>query len=208
LFDLDGTLIDSEKLAMDAGMAAFAEIGHPVDLAFMRSLVGVDLPTAGMRIAAEMPLINLVALNQAWDLRFQAGMAAGLRLKPGVRALLDARILPMAVVTSSGRTQALHKLTLTLTLTGIGASFEHVITYDNVSRPKPDPEPYILAAQRLGVTPGDCLVFEYSETGSESAHRAGCYVVQVPDVVPSAGKWAHHLAASILEGARIAGLVI
>lgn len=201
-FDLDGTLIDTETLALSAGMAAFAAVGHPVDETFMHRLVGVDLPTAGALIAREMPLIDLAALNSQWDRRFKAEMATGLLLKPGVRHLLEAALLPMAVVTSSGRAQALHKLALT----GIAAHFDFVISYDDVTRPKPDPEPYLLAAQRIGVAPAECLVFEDSETGAESAHRAGCHVVQVPDVVPSTGKWAHHLADSMLDGARMAGL--
>jgi beta-phosphoglucomutase-like phosphatase (HAD superfamily) len=49
-------------------------------------------------------------------------------------------------------------------------------------------------------------VFEDSETGAEAAYRAGCTVVQVPDVVPSEGRWAHHLAPDLLTGARMAGL--
>ncbi len=81
-----------------------------------------------------------------------------------------------------------------------------MITLDDVARPKPAPEPYLLAAERLGLPPARCLVFEDSETGAEAAHRAGCVVVQVPDVVPSEGRWAHHLAADLVAGARAAGL--
>jgi beta-phosphoglucomutase-like phosphatase (HAD superfamily) len=81
-----------------------------------------------------------------------------------------------------------------------------VITLDDVTAAKPAPDPYLLAANKLGVAPARCLVFEDSEAGAEAAHRAGCRVVQVPDVVPSEGRWAHHLAPSLLEGALAAGL--
>lgn len=204
LFDLDGTLVDTEGLSIATGLTAFAALGHPVDEVFLHRLVGVDLPSAGALIAREMPLIDLNRLHQHWRDLFQAGVAAGLTLKPGVLQFLDQRHAPMAVVTSSGRDHALHKLAQT----GIGAYFDLVITYDDVRCPKPDPEPYLLAARRMGVAPADCLVFEDSETGAEAAHRAGCRVVQVPDVVPSTGKWAHHLAGSLLEGARMAGLAL
>ena len=57
-FDLDGTLIDTETVALRTGMAAFAEVGFPVDHAFMARLVGVDLPTAAGIIGAALPGID------------------------------------------------------------------------------------------------------------------------------------------------------
>ncbi|MBA4349649.1 MAG: HAD family phosphatase, partial [Rhodobacter sp.] len=77
----------------------------------------------------------------------------------------------------------------------------------DVSEPKPAPEPYLLAAARLGVDPTRCLVFEDSDVGAEAAHRAGCTVVQVPDVAPTEGRFARHLAADLLAGARAAGII-
>lgn len=204
LFDLDGTLIDTESLAMRAGMTAFAALGHIVDEDFMHSLVGVDLPNAGRMIEAALPDLDALALHGLWRQGFQAAIAKGLPLKPGVDELLSLRLRPMAIVTSSGRAEAHHKLKLT----GIADAFVHVITVDDVQSAKPAPDPYLLAAARMGVLPSRCLVFEDSETGAESAYRAGCHVVQVPDVVPSAGRWAHHLAPDLLAGARLAGLLI
>ena len=61
-------------------------------------------------------------------------------------------------------------------------------------------------AERLGVSPARCLAFEDSETGAEAAHRAGCTVVQVPDVGQATGRWAHHLARDLIDGAARAGL--
>lgn len=204
LFDLDGTLVDTESLALAAGMAAFAELGHPVTESFMHGLVGKDMPTAGRIIAQALPLLDQAVLHPLWHGAFLAEVARGLPLKPGAEVLLAARLKPMAIVTSSRRIEAARKLEVA----GITASFEHIITYDDVTAAKPEPEPYLLAAARLGVDPARCLVFEDSETGAEAAYRAGCRVVQVPDVVPSQGRWAHHLAADLLTGARLAGLAI
>ena len=106
-------------------------------------------------------------------------------------------------MTSTGRVGAHRKLGIA----GIAEAFTHVVTLDDVRAAKPDPEPYLLAASLFGVAPARCLVFEDSETGAEAAHRAGCVVVQVPDVVPSRGRWAHHLAPDLLTGARMAGLL-
>lgn len=203
LFDLDGTLIDTETLAMQAGMEAFKAMGHSVDHAFMRRLVGIDLPTASGIIGNALPGLDQDGLHSLWRAGFSEAMNRDLPLKPGALDLLRARHRPMALVTSSGRDEAHHKLHLA----GLANYFDTVVTLADVTSPKPAPEPYLLAAERLGVQPARCLVFEDSETGSEAAHRAGCIVVQVPDVGAATGRWSHHLAADLLSGARMAGLL-
>ncbi len=201
LFDLDGTLIDTESIALVTGMAAFAAHGHDVDDLFMHGLVGKDEPTAAGIILATLPGVDLAAVNLHWRKGFNDGVDAGLALKPGALDLLAALYAPLAIVTSTGREGAHRKLGIA----GIAQAFAHVVTLDDVRAPKPDPDPYLLAASLFGVDPARCLVFEDSETGAESAHRAGCVVVQVPDIVPSQGRWAHHLAPDLLTGARMAG---
>jgi beta-phosphoglucomutase-like phosphatase (HAD superfamily) len=203
LFDLDGTLVDTEILAQRAGMQAFAALGHPVDVTFMHGLVGKDGPSSEAIISAAMPTLDLVAFGRLWDEGFKISLTADLPTKSGVRELLAAIRLPCAVVTSSGRTQAAHKLTLT----GLTGFFETVVVIEDVTRAKPAPEPFLLAAMRLGVPPERCLVFEDSDTGAEAAHRAGCTVVQVPDTQPTSGPYAHFLASDLLTGARMAGLL-
>jgi HAD superfamily hydrolase (TIGR01509 family) len=202
-FDLDGTLIDTESVAMQTGMAAFAAQGFDVDHAFMARLVGVDLPTAAGIIGAALPSIDHTALQSVWREGFSRAIEADLPLKSGAIKLLSARLVRAALVTSSGQSEAHHKLRLT----GLDAYFETVVTLADVNKPKPHPEPYLLAATRLGVDPSRCLVFEDSETGAEAAYLAGCTVVQVPDVGPATGKWAHHLAPDLLIGAKMAGLL-
>ena len=204
MFDLDGTLIDSESLAVASGLAAFAEAGFPVDLDFMHRLVGISGAGSVAIIRARHPAIAMDRLDALWRRGFQASVQTSLTLKPGVTELLShSPHLPRVLVTSSRRVEAHAKLAQV----GLGQSFAHVVTVDDVTRPKPEPEAYLLAASLLGVSPARCLVFEDSEAGSEAAHRAGCVVVQVPDVVPSRGKWAHHLAVDLMSGARAAGLV-
>jgi beta-phosphoglucomutase-like phosphatase (HAD superfamily) len=203
LFDLDGTLIDTETIALATGLAAFAAHGHEVDEVFMHALVGKDEPTAASIIRAALPHVDLEAVNRHWRTGFAAGVDRGLELKPGAAELLSSARLPLAIVTSTGRVGAHRKLGIA----GIADAFTHVVTLDDVTAPKPAPDPYLLAASLFGIDPARCLVFEDSETGAEAAHRAGCVVVQVPDVVPSEGRWAHHLAPDLLTGARMAGLI-
>ncbi|NJM83731.1 MAG: HAD family phosphatase [Tabrizicola sp.] len=202
LFDLDGTLVDTESIALAAGMRAFAAHGHPVSETFMHGLVGKDEPTAGRLIRAAFPEADMDRINHHWRAGFDAGVEAGLTLKAGAERLLADTDLRRAIVTSTGRHGAHRKLAIA----GIAQSFDHVVTLDDVVSPKPAPDPYLLAASLLGLPPGRCLVFEDSETGAEAAYRAGCIVVQVPDVVPSEGRWAHFLAPDLLAGARMAGL--
>ncbi len=205
LFDLDGTLIDTESIAMASGLAAFAAMGHRVEESFMHSLIGKDQQSGGVLIRNHVPGIDLEALNAHWGESFRAGVDRGLPLKPGTWELLTAAPghIHRAIVTSSGREEAHRKIGIA----GLAPAFKAVVTVDDVTRPKPDPEPYLLAARLLGVHPSRCLVFEDSEVGAEAAHRAGCVVVQVPDLIPSSRRWAHHVAADLMSGARLAGLI-
>ena len=203
LFDLDGTLIDTESVAMTAGRAAFLTLGHDVPEAFLHGLVGVDLPSAGRIIQTAYPQLDLSLLNQHWHLGFETAIAQNIPMKLGAKELLARALRPMSIVTSSGRAAAHQKLQKAQ----IDHHFQHVITVDDVTMAKPAPEPYLLAARMMGVDPTRCLVFEDSETGAEAAHRAGCIVVQIPDLAPSQGRWAHHVADDLLAGARHYGLI-
>lgn len=203
LFDLDGTLIDTESISIETGLAAFKAHGHVVGRDFLESLVGTDDPTADGMIRSAFPGIDLAAVNRTQKAAFLERIEGGLVLKPGASELLAAMRLPSAIVTSSRRDSARRKLAAA----GISDIFSHVVTLDDVTAPKPAPDAYLVAAALLGLDPGRCLVFEDSEIGAEAAHRAGCVVVQVPDVVPSQGRWAHHLAPDLLTGAQMAGLL-
>lgn len=205
LFDLDGTLIDTEAVAMTSGRAAFHAQGHAVETEFLHGLIGKDQGTARAIISAQMPGLDLAALDLMWQDGFRLATEVSVPLKPGVREVIAAMAhLPRALVTSSGRLEAHRKLGVA----GLAVYFEQVVTVDDVTHAKPSPEPYLLAAARLGFSPARCLVFEDSEVGAEAAHRAGCVVVQVPDILPASGRWAHHVALDLLSGARMAGLVI
>ena len=207
VFDLDGTLIDTESLCNAAGVEACAALGLPVTLAFFESLAGIDDRTRARLIEEHVGSpVELGAFLAEWDrlctLRFQGGIP----VKTGAVDLLDrlgALGVPLALATSSRRGPAAEKLAAS----DLARHFRAVVTFDDVAAPKPAPDAYLLAAERLGADPRRCLAFEDSEPGARAAHAAGCTVVQVPDLHPTKGAHAHIVASSLLEGAALAGLL-
>lgn len=202
IFDLDGTLLDTEAITHAAGIEAFAELGVDVDPAFLHGLVGKDDATGGALIRAAYPGMDPARFETLWIAGVRRRSAAGIPLKPFALDLLDLIVQPRAIATSSGRESAARKLSVSRL-----PAFEHVVTFDDVERPKPAPDPYLLAARLLRVDPAACIAFEDSDTGAASARAAGMTVVQVPDIVPTDGRHAHHLAPDLLSGARAAGLI-
>lgn len=203
IFDLDGTLIDTESVALRTGRAAFAGFGVVPQDSLFHALIGKDGPTTEAILRDRFPQLDIAALRHDWYARFHAETEAALPLKRGALELLGRIAQPMAICTSTGREGAHRKLRLA----GIAEAFRHVVTLDDVTAAKPHPEPYLLTAGLLGAAPGRCLVFEDSETGAAAARAAGCVVVQVPDLLPTEGEHADHVAQSLLEGARRAGLI-
>ncbi len=203
IFDLDGTLVDTERLTHAAGIEAFARQGMAVDPAFLHGLVGKDDVTGAGLIRAAFPDMDLQAFDADWVAVLDRLMTDGLPLKSGVPELLAMLAHPRAIATSSNRRQAEKKLARS----GLAAQFAHVIVLEDVARAKPAPDPYLLAAARLGVPPARCVAFEDSETGAASARAAGMTVVQVPDLLPATGRHADLVAPDLLSGARGIGLI-
>ena len=181
---MDGLLLDSELLSMDALITAGAELGYDMPRAFCHSMIGSPLDRCAEmvveRYGPDFPIERYVALH---DIHLQAAVAAGrLEMKVGVLELLDRldrRGIRYAVATSSGRARTLHHLEIV----GIVQRFAHIVTRDDVTRGKPHPEPYLLAASRLGVSPDACLALEDSHNGVRAAHAAGMRVIMVPDLL-------------------------
>ncbi|MDQ6648668.1 MAG: HAD family phosphatase [Actinomycetota bacterium] len=198
LFDLDGLLVDSEPVWSVAEAEIMDWLGGPWNPAVKAACLGRRIDASCrelVRLAG-----STVAPAEVQE-RLLARMAelfrAELPWRPGARELLDALAaagVPLALVSSS------YRVLVDAALEGLGASrFAVTLAGDEVTSPKPDPEPYLRAARGLGVSPADCVVFEDSPTGVASAEAAGCVCVAVPDVVPVEAMPRRPVLASLAE---------
>jgi HAD superfamily hydrolase (TIGR01509 family) len=180
VFDLDGTLFDSERLVRAAYFAAAPRFNIDITEAQFLSLVGLHRAANDERMrryfGAAFPLENFYA---AVSEQVGAGVAP---LKPGALELmdaLDAAAAPFALATSSGRPWVdKHFLAHNL-----GPRFRAIVTRQDVTNGKPHPEPYLKAAAALGFEPKDILAIEDSPTGLASANAAGMMTILAPDLI-------------------------
>ena len=184
VFDMDGTLLDTEGLYREVLFGVCAELGHPMTDAIHRDMIGHPRERNRamlMRVfGADFP----IALYAE---RARAGMAercrAGVPLKQGARELLAglrALGIPCAIATSTAREEALHHLELA----GLLEFFAAIVTRSDVTHAKPHPETFLRAAGQLGAEPRHCLAVEDSHNGVRAAHAAGMHTIMVPDMLP------------------------
>ncbi len=183
LFDMDGTIVDTEPYWIAAEYALVEEHGGTWNDTHAHNLVGNALIDSAVYIREH----GGVALDppQIVERLIDEVIVAARRevpWRPGAVALLSAlrdRGVPCALVTMSYA-----RLAATITDELHAGTFATVVTGDQVSDGKPHPEAYLTAAHRLGVDPRWCVAIEDSPTGIRSAEAAGCLVVAVPHNVP------------------------
>ncbi|MER6588081.1 MULTISPECIES: HAD family hydrolase [Micromonospora] len=198
LFDMDGTLVDSEKLWDVALQELAAVYGGVLSDDARRAIVGTGMADA-MRIVHDdlgQPERDVQESADWISARILELFRTGLQWRPGALALLravrDAGI-PTALVTSSGRSL------VEVALDTLGRdSFDAVVCGDEVDAAKPHPEPYLTAARLLGVPVERCVAIEDSPTGVASALAAGAAVLAVPAEVPLAPADGVHQMESLL----------
>jgi len=187
LFDMDGLLLDSERVAYAIGRETSEHLGLPWSHEVAMAMVGLNSQD-GYRVVCEAFGADFpVAAHMAeFGRRYEAAIDAGrFDLKPGVHELfdrLDARGLKRAVATSTRRSRAIAKLDGV----GVWPRLQGLVGGDEVARGKPAPDIYLAAAQLLGVPIGDCLVLEDSNTGVRGGLASGARVIMVPDLLPPA----------------------
>ncbi|MFI1800533.1 HAD family hydrolase [Streptomyces sp. NPDC020379] len=183
LLDMDGTLVDTEGFWWEVEVAVFAELGHRLLEDYRAVVVGGPMTrSASFLIQATGAKIALAELTALLNSRFSEMIGRGVPLMPGARRLLAelaAHSVPTALVSAS------HRQIIDRVLHTLGAeNFTLTLAGDEMERTKPHPDPYLLAAARLGADPARCAVVEDTMTGVTAAEAAGCRVVAVPSVAP------------------------
>ncbi len=184
IFDMDGLLFDTETLYEEALGAAAVECGlEPPSAALFRRLVGNPwVRNRGILLGHYGSEDTVDGLRAAWLRCFERIAPGRLILKPGAAELLETltrRGIPRAIATSS-RPEAVAQH---LSAHGLSASFQAVVAAGDYAEGKPAPDPFLLAAERLGVAPELCLALEDSHNGVRSAAAAGTMTVMVPDLL-------------------------
>jgi HAD superfamily hydrolase (TIGR01509 family) len=209
LWDMDGTLVDTEPYWIETEFALAERHGGTWSLEHALELVGNDLLDSGRYIRQHMG-IDLTPREIVEELL--DGVVERVRRavpwRPGARELLGSlgeSGVPCALVTMSWRRF------VAPILSGLPeGSFVEVVTGDEVERGKPHPEPYLRAAAALGVDPQDCVAIEDSHAGASSAEAAGCQVLCVPHHVPvpdGPRRTFRHTLEGLTPG-ELAGLVL
>jgi HAD superfamily hydrolase (TIGR01509 family) len=182
LFDMDGTLIDSEPLWLEAEIEIMEELGCNWDQQDQINCLGGPIDKTENYMQDRSNNIKPFGyFTKKLDDVMEQKLSTKLDLIPNALEIINEckrSELKMALVTaSSGR---LMRAVLKRFPVGI---FDTVVSYDDVERSKPDPEPYLLAAKTLGVDITNCVILEDSLTGVQSGLSAGAQVIGIPHLV-------------------------
>jgi len=183
VFDMDGLLFDTEALYQEASLVAAAEGGHDVTSGIFSRTIGLPWPqTRSLLIDHFGDTSPADEFISTWVRHFDLMASTRLSLKPGAIELLDALDdlrLPRAIATSSAH----HTVTHHLTIHNLVGRFHEIVGHGDYASGKPAPDPFLKAAERLGVEPRLCLALEDSHNGVRSASSAGMITIMVPDLL-------------------------
>jgi beta-phosphoglucomutase-like phosphatase (HAD superfamily) len=177
LFDCDGTLAETAELHHYALARAIRNLGHDLPKQWYLERVGLSLDRL-LEEFRQLCGVQLIGKDvSSFEEEIYCGNTSMIREIKAVALIVrnNAGKIPMAVVSSSSRRMVL----ATLDVLGLTPFFSAVVTVEDIENPKPAPDGFLKAAQCLGVEPSQCLVFEDSQQGLDSARRANMTVRDV-----------------------------
>ena len=182
LFDMDGLVLDTEKLYTRFWQEAANALGYPMT---KEQALGMRSLNRGAGLAKMQSYFGEAVDYDAIRGKRIEMMDAfvekeGVTLKPGIRELLS-YLKEHGIKTSIATSSPIERTRLYLTSVGLEKSFDELVSGYMVEKGKPEPDIYQLAAKELGLAPEECLALEDSPSGILSARRAGCFPVMIPD---------------------------
>lgn len=183
LFDMDGVVLDTEKLYARFWAEAAHALGYPMTYEQALGMRSLNNEAGQAKLESYFgPGVSRAIMRDKRVELMDAFVAVhGIDPKPGIHELLDAlrgQGIRCAIATSSPKPRA----QAYLDSLGLTEKFDCICSGHDVPHGKPAPDIYLHAAASLGLAPENCLAIEDSPAGIESAHRAGCHAVLVPDL--------------------------
>lgn len=185
LFDMDGTVLDTETVHKIAWDRALTEASVPIAEDTFYSLIGLNVQSTGQYLKEHFGLeedaflqVNSNAVRYSYEYIEQKGLS----VKKGFHALSDFLLqngIKSVIVTSSEQEDA----RANLGKAGILDRFDGIIGGGDVEKGKPSPEPYLKAAALVGLSPSECIAAEDSANGVRSAYNAGITCVYIKDMI-------------------------
>ena len=198
VFDMDGLLVDTESLFRDAMMQAADEVGRDLPMPVLHRMIGLNWAQSSQVLTEHFGAgFDIESYYRDIRRNFDALAVGGVCLKAGVVEMLDhldQLDLPRAIATSSPH----HEVDRNLAPHVLLARFNAVIARGDYARGKPHPDPFLAAANALGVEAAHCLALEDSHNGVRAAHAAGMMTVMVPDLLEPTEEM-HALCVRIVE---------
>ena len=186
IFDMDGLMFDTERVAYEMLHDICARHGLNYTMDMKRRMCGANFDACTRIFREELGIDDSVlTFGQCWTEvreRMETEFTTqGIPCKPGLKELLDfLQGLGIGVAVASGASAAV--VQRYLDTAGVSAYFSAIVGGSDIKNPKPAPDCFLMAAERVGAQPADCLVLEDSARGLQAALRAGMHAIWVPDL--------------------------
>lgn len=184
IFDMDGVIFDTERVYMNIWIDVYTKYGYKMNRDIYTSLIGRDRDSIILILhdlyGKEFPVKKIF---EECDFKLKEAIDAGqVPAKPGALEILDylkKQNYKLALATSASK----NKLEMQLKIHNLKNIFDQIVCADDVTKSKPDPEIFLIAAQKLRVNPEECIVIEDSPAGIKAAHNANITSFHVEDLV-------------------------